>query len=202
MQNSIEYTIKNIIKNHKRGWCFSAIDFLDVGNDESVRKALSMLCKQNFIRRLTQGIYDYPKLHKVLGIIPPNLQNVADVIAKKNGVQIQPSGAHAANLVGLSEQVPGRLIFLTEGPSRKIKIGNQEIIFKKATRKIMASAGTREGLVIQAFKNLGKDYIDAVIRARTRRFLEPSSKNEIRDNTKYAPIWIRAIIFEIVGIYK
>ena len=55
-------------------------------------------------------------------------------IAEKNGVQIQPAGAHAANLAGLSEQVPGRLIFLTEGPSRKLKIGNQEIILKKTIR--------------------------------------------------------------------
>ncbi len=202
MRKSIEYTIKTIIKAQKRGWCFSAIDFLHVGSDESIRKALSNLHKQNFIRRLTQGIYDYPQLHKVLGIIPPNLHRVAEAIAQKNGVQIQPSGAYAANLAGLSEQVPGRLIFLTEGPAKKVTIGNQEIIFKKATRKVMASAGTREGLVIQAFKNLGKDHIDKIVLARTQRFLKSSSENEIRENTKYAPLWIRTIIFEIVGIKK
>lgn len=182
--------------------CFCPIDFLHVGSEESIRKALSSLCKKKFIRRLTQGIYDYPKLHKAIGIIPPNLHDVAETIAKKNGVQIQPSGAYAANLAGLSEQVPGRLIFLTEGPSRKVKIGNQEIIFKKATRKVMDSAGTREGLVIQAFKNLGEDHIDKITRARTRRFLESSSENEIRKNIKYAPLWIRKIIFEIVGMKK
>lgn len=202
MQKGIESTIKNIIKTHKRGWCFSAMDFSNLGSNESVRKALSSLHKQKFIRRLTQGIYDYPKLHKSLGVIPPNLNDVAEAIAKKNGVQIQPSGAHAANLVGLSEQVPGRLIFLTEGPSKMVKIGNQEIVFKKATSKMMASAGTREGLVIQAFKNLGKDHIDKMIRARTRKFLGSSRENEIRENTKYAPVWIRTIIFEIVGIKK
>lgn len=202
MQKSIESKIKNIIKAHKRGWCFSAMDFAHVGSNESIRKALSSLHKQKYIRRLTQGIYDYPKLHKILGIVPPNLNDVAKVIAEKNGVQIQPSGAHAANLVGLSEQMPGRLIFLTEGPSRRVKIGNQEIIFKKATSKIMASAGTREGLIIQAFKNLGKNHIDNNIRARVQKFLVSSSENEIRENTKYAPSWIRKIIFEIVGQKK
>ena len=121
-------------------------------------------------------------------------------IAKKNGVQIQPAGAHAANLAGLSEQVPGRLIFLTEGPSRKVKIGNQEIIFKKSTSTIMSSAGTREGLIIQAFKNLGKDHIDKVVRARTRKFLALSGEKEIRKNLKFAPAWLRTLVFEIMGI--
>ncbi len=109
--------------------------------------------KQSVIRRLAQGVYDYSKMHDLLGIIPPDLNEVAKAIAEKNGVQIQPAGAHAANLVGLSNQVPGRIIFLTEGPSRKVKIGNQEIIFKKTTKKIMYSAGTKEGLLIQAMKN-------------------------------------------------
>jgi hypothetical protein len=68
------------------------------------------------------------------------LNEIAKAIAEKNRVQIQPSGAHAANLVGLSTQIPGQIIFLTEGPSRKVKIGNQEIIFKKTTKKMMSSA--------------------------------------------------------------
>ena len=166
----------------------------------SIRKALSQLQKQNFIRRLAQGIYDYPKMHDLLGTIPPDLNEVAKAIAEKNGVQIQPAGAHAANLVGLSVQVPGRVIFLTEGPSRKVKIGNQEIIFKKTTKKIMSSAGTREGLLIQAMKNLGKDHIDHVARAQVSKFLKDSNEKEIRENMKFAPAWIRAIVFEIMEL--
>jgi hypothetical protein len=202
LKQSVEKSVKNKIVGHGRGWCFTSGDFEGVGSDESIRQALSHLHKQKVIRRLAQGVYDYPKEHEVLGIVPPDLNQVAKAIAKKNGVQIQPAGAHAANLAGLSEQVPGRLIFLTEGPSRKVKIGNQEIIFKKTTSKIMSSAGTREGLIIQAFKNLGKDHIDKVVRARTRKFLEPSGEKEIRKNMKFAPAWIRALVFEIMEITK
>lgn len=78
---------------------------------EKLFKALSLLQKQNFIRRLAQGIYDYPTMHDLLGIIPPDLNEVAKAIAEKNGVQIPPAGAHAANLVGLSNQVLGELYF-------------------------------------------------------------------------------------------
>jgi Family of unknown function (DUF6088) len=197
MCHSIEIMIKNRIIEYGRGWCFTPMHFSDLGNNVSIRKALSQLQKQKIIRRLTQGVYDYPKMHDLLGIIPPDLNKVAKAIAEKNGVQIQPSGAHAANLVGLSVQIPGRIIFLTEGPSRKVKIGNQEIIFKKTTKKIMSSAGTREGLLIQALRNLGKDHIDQKARAQISKFLKDSNENEIRKNMKFAPAWIQTLVFEI-----
>jgi len=172
--------------------------FSDLGSDPSIRKALSLLQKQNIIRRLAQGVYDYPKMHDLLGIIPPDLNEVAKAIAEKNGVQIQPAGAYAANLVGLSNQVPGRIVFLTEGPSRTVKIGNQEIVFKKTTKKIMSSAGTREGLLIQALKNLGKDHIDQIARTHIAEFLQNSNEKEIRENMRFAPAWMRVLVFEIM----
>ena len=200
MSQSIETAVKNRITHHGRGWCFTPMHFSDLGSDASIRKALSQLQKQNIIRRLAQGVYDYPKTHDLLGLIPPDLNEVAKAIAEKNGVQIQPAGAYAANLVGLSVQVPGRVIFLTEGPSRKVKIGNQEIIFKKATKKVMSSAGTREGLLIQALKNLGKDHIDQTARTQISKFLKGSNEKEVRQNMKFAPAWIRALVFEIMEL--
>lgn len=200
MSQSIKTAVKNRIIDHGRGWCFTPMHFSDLGSDASIRKALSQLQKQHLIRRLTQGIYDYPKTHDLLGLIPPDLNVVAKAIAEKNGVQIQPAGAYAANLVGLSVQVPGRVIFLTEGPSRKVKIGHQEIIFKKATKKIMSSAGTREGLLIQALKNLGKDHIDQTARIQISKFLKGSKEKEVRQNMKFAPAWIRALVFEIMEL--
>ena len=97
---------------------------------------------------------------------------MAKAIAEKDGVLIQPAGARAANLVGLSTQVPGRIIFLTEAASKKVKNGNQEIIFKKTIKKKMLSAGTREGLLIQALKNQGKDRIDHKTPIQFSKFLK------------------------------
>lgn len=200
MHHSIEAAVKNRITEHGPGWCFTPMHFLDLGSDISIRKALSQLGKQKFIRRLARGLYEYPKKHDILGIIPPDLKEVAKAIAEKDGVQIQPAGAHAANLVGLSMQVPGRIIFLTEAAAKKVKIGNQEIIFKKTTKKNMLAAGTREGLLIQALKNLGKDHIDQKSRAQISKFLRGSTEEEIKKNMKFAPAWIRALVFEIMEI--
>ena len=198
MNHSVETAVKNRVIEHGPGWCFAPMHFADLGSDASIRKALSQLEKQQFIRRLARGLYDYPKKHGTLGVIPPDLNEVAKAIAEKDGVQIQPAGAHAANLVGLSMQVPGRIIFLTEAAAKKVKIGNQEIIFKKTTKKNMVSAGTREGLLIQALKNLGKDHIDKKAYAQISKFLKGSTKEEIKKNMKFAPAWIRALVFEIM----
>lgn len=200
MRQSVETLVKNRVVERGRGWCFTPRDFFDLGNEASIRKALSSLQKQNIIRRLTQGVYDYPKIHSLLGIVPADLNAAAKAIAEKNGVQIQPAGAHAANLVGLSTQVPSRIIFLTEGPSRKVKIGNQEIIFRKTTKKNMHFAGTREGLLIEALKNLGKDHIDHRVRTQVARFLEDSSEGNIRKHMAFAPAWVRALVFEIMRV--
>jgi len=198
MTKSIVNAVKNRIIEHGRGWCFTPKHFLDLDSDTGVRSALSRLQKDHVIRRLAQGIYDYPREHQALGTLPPKAEDIAKAIAEKNGIQIQPTGAYAANLIGLSEQVPGRIVFLTNGPSKKIKIGKQEILFRTTTEKNMYPAGTRVGLVIQAFRNLGKENIDNIARSKTQKFLEGTSKNELSNNLKYAPQWIRALLFNLM----
>lgn len=198
MRYSVEEIIKNRISEHGPGWCFTPMHFREIGSDASVRKALSQLEKQQFIRRLTRGLYEYPQHHVTLGVVPPDLNKVAKAIAEKDGVLIQPAGAHAANLVGFSTQIPGRIIFLTEASSKRIKIGNQEIVFKKTTKKNMIPAGTREGLLIQALRNLGESYIDNKMRKQIAKFLKDSNEEEIKKNTKFAPAWMRDLIFEIM----
>ena len=200
MAQDIINTVKKVIIGHGRGWCFTPRHFLDLNSDTGVRQALSRLQRDKMIRRLAQGLYEYPRVHEVLGALPPQVDEVAKAIAEKNGIQIQPSGAYAANLIGLTTQVPGRIVFLTNGPSKKIQIGKQEIIFRTTTEKNMHPAGTKIGLVIQAYRNLGKDNIDDAVRARTQKFLKGTARNQIVKDLKYAPQWIRSIIFDLMMV--
>ena len=82
----------------------------------------------------------------------------------------------------------------------RVKIGKQELLFRTTTEKNMYAAGTKVGLVIQAFRNLGKENINYVARARTRKFLAGTSRDELIKNLKYAPQWIRTLIFNIMGV--
>ncbi|HSW68865.1 MAG TPA: DUF6088 family protein [Gammaproteobacteria bacterium] len=200
MTKSIMDSVKNRIIKHGRGWCFTPRHFLDLESDTGVRSALSRLEKDKFIRRLAQGLYDYPNEHPTLGMIPPKVEAIAQAISEKNGVLIQPSGAYAANLIGLSEQVPGRIVFLTNGPSKKIKIGNQKILFRTTTEKNMYPAGTKTGLVIQALRNLGINNIDHIAHAKVKKFLTGTDRNELVKSLKYAPQWIRKLILALMDI--
>ena len=193
MTESIVNAVKNRIIEHGKGWCFTPKNFLDLDSDTGVRSTLSRLQNAKMIRRLAQGIYDYPREHHTLGLLPPKMEDVAKAIAEKNGIRFQPTGAYAANLIGLSEQVPGRIVFLTNGTSKKFKIGKQEILFRTTTEKNMYPAGTKVGLVIQAFRSLGKENIDNVAEARTRKFVAGASKDELAKNLKYAPQWIDVV---------
>lgn len=200
MTKTVINSVKKRIIQRGRGWCFTPKHFLDLESSTGVRTALSRLERERFIRRLTQGLYEYPREHPILGILPPKIDEIAKAIAEKNGIKVQPAGAYAANLVGLSEQVPGRIIYLTNGPSKKISIGKQQIYFRTTTEKNMHPAGTKVGLVIQAFRNMGKNHIDNIVRSKTRKFLAGTSKQEIIKNLKYAPQWIRTHILSIMEI--
>lgn len=199
MRKSVVDAVKKRIVAHGRGWCFTPKHFLDLDSDTGVRSALSRLQKDKMIRRLAQGIYEYPREHKELGILPPQIDEVVKAVAEKNGTKVLPSGAYAANLVGLTEQVPAKVIFLTNGPSKKLKIGKFEIIFRTASEKTLHAATGKVGLVIQALKNIGKQNIDTAMRARIRMALAGISQKELKKNLKYAPQWIRSLILEVVG---
>jgi len=75
------------------------------------------------IRRIARGLYHYPQTHLLLGEVAPSVEAVAKALAASEQVKLQPSGAYAANLLGLSEQVPAKVVFLTSGRARKVKIG-------------------------------------------------------------------------------
>jgi hypothetical protein len=198
MSDSVVDAVKSRIFAHGRGWCFTPKHFLDLNSPTGVRSALSRLEDEKIIRRLAQGLYEYPRTHETLGILPPQIDEIAKAISEKNGVRIQPSGAYAANLVGLSEQVPGKVIFLTNGASKKLKIGKLELIFRSAREKSLHATG-KVSLVIQALRNLGKASIDQKTIIRIQSFLSETSKQEIEKNLKYAPQWIREVVLSAVG---
>ncbi len=177
----------------KRGWVFTPVHFRDLGNDSGIRKTLQSLCARGVIKRVAHGLYLYPKTHPKLGVLCPTPDQIALALAGKDDLRIQPSGAYAANLLGLSEQVPAKVVFLTDGTNRKITVGNQEIILKQTTPKNMATAGRLSGLVIQALRYLGKDHVDdAVVDALARR-LNPGDRRQLLQDIRHAPAWIGAI---------
>ena len=197
---SIEDRILSCVHRKGEGWVFSPVSFLPFGSPEAIRKSLSRLEEKGIIRRLAWGLYDYPRQHKVLGTLPPSIDAIAKAIAKRDKINLQPSGALAANLIGLSDQVPAKIVYLSDGNAKKITVGKTELIFKNATPKIMASAGTPTGLLIQSLRYLGKDHLTDNVAARLKIYLKKWKRTEFVRFYSLAPAWMSKYIHQLVGV--
>lgn len=199
MSQTIYSMIVGRIYGRHRGWVFTPMQFLDLGSRMAVDQTVGRLTKSGTIRRLTRGLYDYPAKHPDFGILPPNYDRVAQALVGRDNLKIQPSGAYAANLLGLTEQVPAKIVFFTDGPNRKVQIGKQKIVLKRTTPRNMATAGRISGLVIQALRYLKQSNVDATIIARLKRRLSDEDKSTLMNDIRYAPAWIGDIFRKIQG---
>lgn len=191
--------IKRRIGGKGRGAVFTPSDFFDLGSRAAVDQALSRLADQGVIRRLTRGVYDYPKLSPRLGALSPDTDVVARAIARKDRHVVQVSPARAANMLGLTTQVPAKAVYLTDGPSRTKQIGRQTIVMRNAAAKNLVGAGGPSGTVLQALRYLGKDGVDAAVVARIARALDDDARAAlIRDAVK-APGWMRPVAAKIAA---
>lgn len=172
------------------GFAFTARDFLDLGSQGTVFMALSTLARLGKIRRISRGVYDYPRHSELLeGSLAPDFDQVAHAIARKAGIRIQPSGALAANLLGLSEQVPAKILYLTDGRSRTISIGSQTITFKQTSPKELLP-NEKTALIVHALRFLGKEAIAVDVIHKLRKLLSPAERKRLLKDAKYTSTWV------------
>jgi hypothetical protein len=191
---SIDNKVINRIYGHGRGWVFTPTHFSDLGSRNAVASALKRHCQSGLIRQLARGLYDYPRTDPKLGVLTPSPDAVARALAGRDAVRLQPSGAYAANLLGLSTQIPMKIVFLTDGRSRTVQIGNKQIILKQTTPRNMATAGRISGLVIQALRHLGSKHVDDDVIARLDRRLDADARKRLLKDIRFAPAWIADIM--------
>ncbi len=197
--NSITKQILTKIKNKPKGWVFTAADFSGLRTTpEAVRQALSRLCRKGEISRIRHGIYERPRVHPVLGKLPPHLAEVARAIARRDGFKLQVSGSAAANELGLSTQVPGRLVYLTPGPSHTIEISGRAIEFRHVhPRRFSVGPGTLAGSTFHALLHLGPRGLSQQNIERLRSRLPEEAKRCLERNASAGPSWAREPINQI-----
>jgi hypothetical protein len=172
-------------------------DFLDLGSREAVDLVLHRLVKKGIVRRLARGLYDLPDRHPVLGLLSPSAQTIADALAGRDRTRLLPAGAYAANMLGLSDQVPAKAVFLTDGPSRTVKIGPTTIQLRRTTPRNMAAAGRLSGLIIQAFRELGQAHVTPERIEHLRRSLPAEKRRSLLKDIKLAPAWMHPIFRQL-----
>jgi hypothetical protein len=191
---SIDTKILNRIYGRGKGCVITPGDFLDLGSRDAVGVALHRLVKKGTLRSLARGLYDYPRTDPDLGPLSPTTDAIVKALKGRDNILLQPSGAYAANLLGLSEQVPMKIVFLTDGPARRVQLGRQVIILKHTTPRAMATAGRVSGLLIQALRYLGQKHLDDSTVVQLRKRLSDDDKKQLLNDIRYAPAWIAAIM--------
>lgn len=196
MSTTTSAILKRIRAKH-RGVVFTPKEFAHLGTRAAVDQALSRLQRSGQIRRLTRGVYEFPKIHAKIGLLSPSPEAIAKAIAKKTGSRIIVSPAKAANLLGLSTQVPMQNLFWTEGPSRTIRIGNQTVSLKHVAPSKMMGAGTEAGIVIQAVRSLGKEGIHEISLHSLAKRLPTPVKRAVQRLAPAAPAWSQPALNQI-----
>lgn len=191
---SVEKKIKRSILSRNQGFLLFPEDFEKFGSPEAVRLALHRLNKQSFIKRVTQGIYMRPKINEFIGELTPTAEEVASAIAKRDKIRIVPTGVYALNALGLSTQVPMKLVFLTDGAPREIKVGKRSIKLKKTTPKNLMAKGKYSSLVIQALKEIGKDKLTLDEERKIITLLKKENTKHLIHDIQLAPVWIKKIM--------
>jgi len=191
---SVDYLMLMRIRGYGRGSVFIPSHFLDLGSRRAVDLALHRLVKAGTLRRLARGLYDYPKSHPKLGLLSPSIDNIAKALAGKDKIRLLPAGGYAANLLRLSEQVPARVVFLTDGPSRKVRVGNQTIELRRTSPRNMAAAGRTSGLVIAALRELGQRHVTQARIAHLRELLSKFDRARLLKDLPLAPVWMHPFL--------
>jgi len=190
---SVDSKILEAINNRGYGAVFVPTDFLSLGSRQAIDIVLHRLVGKGTIRRLARGIYDFPEEHPVIGKLQPSPEKIAEALVGRDCTRMQPTGAYAANILGLSEQVPAKVVFLTDGPSRTVKIGATTIQLRRTTPKNMAMAGRLSGLLVQAFRELGKENVTAERLEHLIRVLPIDKRQELMKDIRLVPEWMHSI---------
>jgi hypothetical protein len=189
-QTSIVGRIRERVAAADPGRVFTPRDFLDLGSRSAIDKALSRLCRDAELSKVGRGLYALPRKHPLFGELSVNTAAIAEALAGRDALRLQPAGAYAANQLGLTEQVPMKLLFLTDGPSRVLRLDDgREIVLKKTTPRNMKTAGRISGTVIQGLRWIGKDGVDDGTIRKLRRLLSDEDKAILRQDASLAPAY-------------
>ena len=187
------------ISGHGRGWAFSSNDLIKKFDRQQIDSTLSDLVKEKKIRRVSRGIYDYPKYSELLQKeLSPDVEQVARAIARKFNWRIEVSGESALNILNLSTQIEAKYIYLSDGPNKSYKLFNDvEIEFKKSVLKDIGFRYKESSLIVQALKSLGKEHISDEIIEKIKEQIEPKMYEKILKDTQSTTVWVYEIIKQI-----
>jgi hypothetical protein len=199
MQSLVTKILRRV-RAHGRGkWVFTPKDFLDLGNRAAVDSVLSRLVQKDIIRRIGRGLYDLPRISNILKRpAPPDVDLAVKAIARRDRLKVAPDGIFAANQLGLTNAVPAKNAYITNGTSKTLKIGDRTVQLKHVSQKIAQWIDRAGDRVIHALSWLGKGAATDPSAIDTLRANTPDSvKADLMKGLDDLPVWMRSIVRHI-----
>ncbi len=188
-------TIRQRIEAMPVGEPFTPTAFLECGTRASVDQTLARLVKAGVIERVTRGVFVLPEISRFVGKVSPSPLKVAETIAKTTGAVIQVHGAEAARRLELTTQMPTQPVFVTSGPSKRIRVGKMEISLQHVCQRKLALAGRPAGLALAAMWYLGKKEVTPALVEKIRHKLGPNEFAALKGVISSMPAWMSNAIF-------
>lgn len=196
-RGNIKHTVmKNIIDSPPHSIFFIS-DYAHLGAAETIRKILHEATINGILEKAGHGIYIKPKVSR-FGYVPVPLEKIAREIADRDKCEILPTGSTAANLIGLSTQVPMNLSYITTGSTRTINVGDRKIYFIHASPKKFAAKGRAIPLLIQGIREIGEENISGAEYEAIRHFVAKHQDPYFQEDLHLAPAWIQRIIKKLI----
>ena len=183
--------IEDRIKNYPYGSAFSASDFLDIADANSVSQALFRLEKDGEIRRVINGIYDKPAYSQLIqeyGV--PRIDKIAEALARRFNWNIAPSGDTALNLLHVSTQVPNAWEYVSDGPYRNYVIGETPLRFKHVMPREINGYSAITVMMIQAIRAIGKGNMTQEQMERFSSVITAEDREVLLNEARTASGWI------------
>ena len=183
--------IRESIKASEHRSVFVVSDFNDIARNDTIRKSLSRLEKNGFIRRIIQGVYEYPEYNAFIGeYVAPSPHQIALALARNYGWTIVPNGDTALNQLGLSTQVPAEWTYVSDGPYRAYTFGKTTIRMNHTANKDIAKLTYKSALIIQAIKAIGKNNLDGIQIKKIANLMSTDEKAVLLTSGKYMTNWV------------
>lgn len=189
MRAAIASKILEMAKSTPEGATLSAKALLHLGERAAVDQALSRLTREGKLLRVGRGIYASP-IQTRFGTRAPAPEKVVETIAQTRGETIVPSGAAAANALGLTTQVPVKLVYLTSGRSRSLRLGAQTVTLRHAPKwQLLKEPGSTAGQAVRALAWLGRDHAGAALKKLVEK-LPQAEIEKLRSTRAILPGWL------------
>jgi hypothetical protein len=188
-------------------WVWTPTDFVDLASRAAIDKALQRLAVAKQLRRIDRGLYDRPRKNALTKrTTVPDYRAVIQAVSRRDNARVLLDGMTAANDLGLTTAVPGRIEVLVDARLKPIRLGNQLIQFKTASPSRLFWAGRPAMRVVQALywlqDMLSKEQerhrvVDGLQKVLADSKHGQSIREDLRGGLSALPIWMQGFIREL-----